>query len=172
METRYGVPVRGDEKEVLGGFLDHYRKTMLAICEGLTEEQVRKPMVASGTSLLGMMQHLAWTERGWFTEVVAQQKVDYPFDEEDPDADFKVADDVTKEEIFDLYRQACDESRAILEKASLDDLAWVEYRKLNYNVRWVVVHMIEETARHAGHADILREMIDGRIGAGYEPDPV
>nr|MBA2601611.1 DUF664 domain-containing protein [Actinomycetota bacterium] len=70
MDKRYGTPVAGQEKEVLVGFLDHYRQTILDICEGLTEEQLRRPMVPSGTSLLGMVKHLAYAEEGWFHEGV------------------------------------------------------------------------------------------------------
>ena len=171
MEKRYGVPVRGNEKEILGGFLDHYRKTMIDVCEGLSFDELRKPRTPSGTSLLGLVKHLAWCEIGWFQECVAGHTVDFPpeFDT-DPDADLRVGEDESTEEIMDLYRKACEDSRAVLDKASLDDLAWSEYRQFNYNARWVVVHMIEETARHAGHADILREMIDGRTGAGYQED--
>ena len=153
---------------MLAGFLDHYRQTMLDICDGLTDEQLKRPMVPSGTSLLGMVKHLAWVERGWFTETVAGREVDFPFDfDADPDADLRPEEDETKEGIFALYRQACDESRAIVAEVSLDDLVKGTKRSRDYNVRWVLTHMIEETARHAGHADILREMIDGRTETGY-----
>jgi uncharacterized damage-inducible protein DinB len=168
VQTRYGVPVAGDEKEVLSGFLDHYRSTILEICEGLSEEQLRRPMVPSGTSLLGMVHHLVYVERGWFEENVAGLNVEYPFDEDDdPDIDFRVPTEMTAEEVFDLYRSQCARSRDVLAQASLDDPVKGEKRSADYNVRWVVVHMIEETARHAGHADILREQIDGATGAGY-----
>lgn len=168
MKKRYETLVAGNEKEVLGGFLDHYRRTLLDICEGLSEEQVRRSMVQSGTSLLGVIKHLAYVERGWFQETIAGEKVDYPFDfENDPDAEFRVEPDETAESIFELYRAECARSREILESVSLDDLAKGEDRSADYNVRWIVVHMIEETARHAGHADILREQIDGTTGTGY-----
>lgn len=72
MEKRYGTLVAGGEKEVLLGFLDHSRQTVLDICEGLTEEQLRRPMVPSGTSLLGMVKHLAYAEGGWFQEGVGK----------------------------------------------------------------------------------------------------
>jgi uncharacterized damage-inducible protein DinB len=167
MQKRYGAPVAGEEKEVLGGFLDHYRQTVLDICEGLSDEELRRPMVPSGTSLLGMVKHLAYDERGWFQESVANEPFDYPFDTSDPDADLRTEEGETSEEIFKLYRDACERSRRALEEASLDDMVQNTGRSADYNVRWVVVHMIEETARHAGHADILRELIDGRTGAGY-----
>lgn len=167
METRYGAPVAGSEKEVLAGFLDHYRRTILDICAGLPDDELRRSVVPSGTTLLGIVKHLAYVERGWFQEKVANQTVDYPYSDDDPDADFRVAEDETPEQIFELYRAACEESRAALAAASLDDPVLSPKRKMDFNVRWVVVHMIEETARHAGHADIIREQLDGRTGAGY-----
>lgn len=167
VQTRYGAPVAGTEKEVLGGFLDHYRRTLLEICEGLTEEQLRRPMVPSGTSLLSIVKHLAFVERGWFQESVANEPFDYPFDTEDPDADFRIEADETAEDIFALYQQACERSREALQAASLDDMVQNPDRSADYNVRWVVVHMIEETARHTGHADIIREQLDGRTEVGY-----
>jgi uncharacterized damage-inducible protein DinB len=169
MDRRYGAPVAGAEKEVLAGFLDHYRKTIVDISQGLSEEDLRRPMVPSGTSLLGMIKHLAYVERGWFQEAIAGHRVDYPFDfDVDPDADLRIEPEETSQEIIDLYRSECQKSREILDSVSLDDLAKGEERSFDYNVRWIVVHMIEETARHAGHADILRELIDGKVGAGYE----
>lgn len=167
MNKRYGAPVSGDEKQVLGGFLDHYRATLLDICEGLSDGDLRRSFVPSGTSLLGMVKHLAYVERGWFQEGIANGVAEYPFSDDDPDADFRIEPDETTEEIFDLYRAECAKSRVILEAASLDDLSEDPGRSADYNVRWIVVHMIEETARHAGHADILRELIDGKTETGY-----
>ncbi len=169
MEMRYGAPIAGDEKAVLAGFLDHYRKILLEICEGLSLDELKKPMVGSGTSLLGLVKHLAFVERGWFQEVVAGEAFEYPFDASDPDADFRIEEGETPEQIFTLYRDACERSRRALDEASLDDLVRVPRRDTDYSVRWVVVHMLEETARHVGHADILRELLDGRTGAGYDP---
>src|SRR5919106_1061755 len=167
MRKRYGTPVAGTEKEVLTGFLDHYRATIIAICEGLSDEDLRRPMVPSGTTLLGMIKHLAYVERGWFQETIAGDQVEYPFDADDPDADLRIERDESTEEILDLYRSECSRSRQIIETVSLDDLVKGEERSADYNVRWVIVHMIEETARHAGHADIIREQLDGSTGTGY-----
>ena len=169
MDKRYGAPVAGREKEVLAGFLDHYRQTLLDVCDGLSEDQLRRAMVPSGTSLLGIVKHLAYVERGWFQENVGNERFEYPFDVDDPEADFRIEAGETAEDIFDLYRQACARSRQALEAASLDDMVENPDRSADYNVRWVVVHMIEETARHVGHADIIREQLDGRSGTGYGP---
>ena len=155
---------------MLGAFLDHYRKTLLEICSGVSDEDLRRSMVPSGTSLLGLVKHLAWCERGWFEEGIANQPVDYPFPDDDENADFRIEPHETTEEILDLYRAACDRSRVALVEASMDDMIENPKRYRDYNVRWVVVHMIEETARHVGHADIIREQIDGVTGAGYTDD--
>ena len=168
MRERYGTPVAGTEKEVLSGFLDHYRATILAICEGVDDEDLRRPMVPSGTTLLGMIKHLAYVERGWFQETIAGDPVEYPFDfDADPEADMRAEPHERAEEILDLYRSECARSRQIIDAVSLDDLAKGAGRSADYNVRWVIVHMIEETARHAGHADIIREQLDGVTGTGY-----
>ncbi len=167
VDNRFGAPVAGDEKEVLGGFLDHYRRTLLEICQGLSEEDLRRPAVASGTSLLGLVKHLAYVERGWFHEHIANDPFDYPFDMNDPEADLRIEEGETSEDIFQLYRDACESSRGALTAASLDDVIEYPQRTRDYKVRWIVVHMLEETARHVGHADIIREQIDGRTGAGY-----
>lgn len=90
MDKRYGAPVAGTETEVLSGFLDHYRRTLLQICDGLPEAQLRHPMVPSGMSLLGLVKHLTYVEYGWFHENVGNEKTDYQFDAEDPDADFRI----------------------------------------------------------------------------------
>lgn len=167
MNSRYGAPVSGDEKQVLAGFLDHYRKVLLDICDGLSDEDLRRSFVPSGTSILGMIKHLAYVERGWFQEAVAGGDVDYPFGDDDPEGDFRIEPEETTQQILDLYRAECDKSRAILEAASLDAISPHPQRSDDYNVRWIVVHMIEETARHAGHADIIRELIDGKTETGY-----
>ena len=165
MELRYGSPVAGGEKEVLAGFLDHYRGVLLTLCQGLSDEELRRPMVPSGTSLLGLVKHLAYVERGWFQEVIAGEPENYPY-EDGSDGDLRIEADETPEQIFDFYRAECERSREILARVSLEDNA-TRTDRTHFKVRWIVVHMIEETARHAGHADILREMIDGKIGVGY-----
>lgn len=169
MEKKYGAPVAGDEKAILGGMLDHYRATILEACSGLTEEQLRKPMVPSGTTLLGMVKHLADDERGWFQEHIANEPVERDFDPDtDPDGDWRVRDDETPEQIFEMYRTECERSRQILDGVSLDYVIEFPGRSFDYSVRWILCHMLEETARHAGHADILREMIDSKTGWGYD----
>ena len=144
-------------------FLDHHRATLLWKIDGVSDEDLRRPMVPSGTSLLGMVKHLAYVERGWFQRTFLAQDVSFPWTKEDPDADFRIEPDETTQDVIDLYNQECEISRQIVGAASLDDMARHSKRS-DYSLRWILVHMIEETARHNGHADILREMIDGTTG--------
>jgi uncharacterized damage-inducible protein DinB len=135
VKTRYGASVAGTEKEVLGGFLNHYRQTLMEICDGLSEEQLQRPMVPSGTSLLSIVKHLAYVERGWFQEHVANEAYDCPFDVNDPEAEFRIEDGETSEQILDLYRAACARSTQAFEAASLDDMVENPHRHADYNVR-------------------------------------
>jgi uncharacterized damage-inducible protein DinB len=162
-DDRPEPPYLGDETGTLVGFLDFHRATLLWKIEGLDDEQLRRPMVPSGTSLLGMVKHLAYVERWWFQQVWAGREVTYPFTDEDPDADWRVEPSETTAYILALYRGECDASREIVAAAdSLDEVAHHPRRTLSR--RWILVHMIEETARHNGQADILREQLDGVTG--------
>lgn len=118
---------------------------------------------------LGLVKHLAYTEDGWFHETIGNNEPVLPYDPNDPDADFRISDEEKSRQIFELYRGACTRSRQVLDAVSLDEMAANPHRRADYNVRWIVVHMIEETARHAGHADIMREQLDGHTGVGYSP---
>ena len=144
-------------------FLDHHRATLVWKLDGVSDEDLRRPMVPSGTSLLGMVKHLAYVERGWFQGTFAGREVSFPGTKEDPDADFRIEPDESTQDIIDLYNQECEISRQIVAAASLDDMAQ-RTKRSDHSLRWILVHMIEETARHNGHADILREMIDGTTG--------
>jgi uncharacterized damage-inducible protein DinB len=164
-DNRPEPPLLGDETETLAGFLDYHRATLLWKLEGLDDEQLRRAMVPSGTSLLGLVKHLAYVERWWFQGVWAGQEVSFPWTKEDPDADWRIEPDETTEDVLALYDGECDRSREIVAVASSLDEAVVHPRwKEEVSRRWILVHMIEETARHVGHADILREQLDGAVG--------
>ena len=137
--------------------------------EGVSDEDLRKAMVPSGTSLLGMMKHLAYVERWWFQQIFAgRDDCEYPWTDDDPDADFRIEPDETTQQIFDLYNAECEVNRHIVAPARLDEMAKGKKKpndpRPGFSLRWILVHMIEETARHNGHADILREQIDGATG--------
>lgn len=168
MPERPEPPLAGSEKETLTSFLDYHRATLLLKIDGVSHADLRRPMVPSGTTLLGMMKHLAYVERWWFQKVFLDADVTFPWTNEDPDADFRIEPDESTEEIVDLYLAECAKNREIVAAASLDAVA--RYKKPSdprpgdFSMRWILVHMIEETARHNGHADILREQIDGVTG--------
>jgi uncharacterized damage-inducible protein DinB len=165
--NRVEPPNSVPEKEMLESYLDFHRATLLWKIDGVSDEDLRRPMVPSGTNLLGMVKHLAWVERGWFQETFAGEQIPAPpWTDEDPDADFRVEPQETTRQIIELYKEACDRSRAVTRAArSLDqEAANPSRRRKGVTLRWIMLHMIEETARHNGHADILREMIDGATG--------
>ena len=151
----------GTEREVLDAFLDHYREVVVRKARGLTEEQLRIRHVPSATTLAGIIRHLTGVERGWFQHRLAQR----PMDELDPNTggrepSWELDPDDTIDRLVADYEAACEESRRIAAGMELDD-AVPSPRLGQVSLRWILVHMIEETARHAGHADILRELTDG-----------
>ena len=144
---------------MLSAFLDWLRGSIVRKLEGLSEEEARRRLVPSETTLFGLIKHLACVERWWFQYNFAGLDVEVP----DDDRDFVAEPDETIEQVVDFYRRECDESRRIVAGASPDDHAERAQRR-EITLRWIMIHMIEETARHAGHADILREQIDGATG--------
>jgi hypothetical protein len=120
-------------------------------------------MTPSGTNLLGMVKHLGAVEYGWFCEVFGRETEPLPFDDEDPDADLRVEPDETTEDILAYYGRARAAADQAISEVELEEtgIAWFGEA---VSMRWVLIHMVEETARHAGHVDILRELIDGMAG--------
>lgn len=168
-DNRVDPPRQVAEREMLETFLDFYRETILWKVSGMSEEDIRKVIVPSGWSPLGMVKHLVFVEQNWFqTRFAGEKGLAVPWTDDDPDADFRVEPNETTEQILQFYRDACERARAAAAGASLDDLAveWPADRppEKRPNLRWIYVHMIEETARHAGHLDVVRELIDGATG--------
>jgi hypothetical protein len=157
------VPFTGDEKESLYVSLDRHRDVVLWKLEGLDDAQVRRAMTPSGTNLLGLVKHLASVEYGWFCDTFGRASDAIPFDENDPDADMRAAADESTTDIVEYYGRARAAADETIHDLALDDLgkAWSGE---TVSLRWVLIHMIEETARHAGHMDIVRELIDGTTG--------
>lgn len=157
--------VESDERRALSASLDYHRATILMKLDGLDEEQVRRPMVPTGLTLLGIVKHLEAVEHGWFQVRFAGSSETYLYSTpDDLDADFRIEEDETTQEIVDRYVEACDQSRSIVAGASSLDELFEAPRRGDCDLRWLLLHMIEETARHNGHADILRELIDGVTG--------
>ena len=159
-------PGRG-EKAVLAEYLERYRMTFELKCEGLTAKQLATRSVPPSTmSLLGMIRHLARVEHSW-TRRVFEGQIELPRlyrTEEDPDLDFNqaLADDKVVAEAWDTWRDEVAHARAVYTNLDLDAL--VEVHGQEVEGRDIVVHLVEEYARHVGHADLLRECIDGRTG--------
>ncbi len=152
-----------DERSILEAWLDFHRDVVVGKVSGLTAKQAGTELVPSGTTPAGLLRHLAVTEREWFWQTVGGEAPLPGEAEGDPDTSWDVDLDTSVDTLVEEYRQTCARSRALLAKHQLDDL--VPHRLMGpMSVRWVVVHMIEETARHAGQADILREQIDGATG--------
>lgn len=149
---------------MLNSFLDWYRIVMIRKIEGLDAEGLRRSPVASGTSLGGLVKHLAYVERHWFGSTYGGLQLEYPWTDEDPDADFRLDESETVESLTAFYQDECTRSREIVAaKPDLDHVVPATRERM-VSLRWILVHMIEETARHAGHADIIREMVDGEVG--------
>jgi uncharacterized damage-inducible protein DinB len=157
------VPLTGDEKQSLHVSLDRHRDAVLWKVEGLDDAELRRPMTPSGTNLLGMVKHLATVEYGWFCETFGRPSEAPPFDEDDPEADMRVNSDETTGDILAFYGRARAAADQVIDEVDLDQTG-TSWSGETVSMRWVLIHMIEETARHAGHADILRELIDGATG--------
>src|SRR4051812_19123513 len=168
MRARAEPEPSADERITLTEFLDYYRSTMVVKLDGLTDEQARVRLVGTDTNLLGLVRHLTEVERNWFRRRLRGE--DAPpqyYSEADPDGDFHPGADWTIAEAVAAYHRECDISRTITaDTASLDELTVVPISGYDapVSLRWILVHMIEETARHAGHADIIRELNDGVTG--------
>jgi uncharacterized damage-inducible protein DinB len=154
---------RSDEREMLCGFLDWYRSVVEHKVDGLALDDASRAMTATELSPLGVVAHLAAVEVGWFEETFAGGAVDPMWDDH---GSFRLRATDTVESVLNEYRDACTRSREIvIGAASLDALSTrADPYRGNVSLRWVLVHMIEETARHAGHLDIMREAIDGQTG--------
>jgi len=160
---RLRVPLTGGEKESLHASLNQHRDVVVWKLEGADDEAARQPMVPSGTSLLGLVKHLAAVDYSWFCTTFGRETEPLPFDEDDPEADLRVEPHETTAEIAAFYRRARAASDAVIDELDLDDLGMAWFGD-PVSLRWVLIHMIEETARHLGHLDILRELIDGATG--------
>jgi hypothetical protein len=163
-DTRTPPPETGAERALLDGFLDLHRETLLWKCAGLTDEQLRQKAVpTSALSLLGILRHITEVERGWFFDHLPHEATPIYFTEEAPNDDFDAVDSVPPSEVFDRYRAEVDRIRAEIAAVPLDH-EYTDKRGSTFSLRWVYLHMIEEYARHNGHADLIREAIDGVTG--------
>jgi uncharacterized damage-inducible protein DinB len=157
------VPFTGEEKASLLASLERHRDVVLWKLEGLDDDQLRSPMTPSGTNMLGLVKHLASVEYVWFCETFGRRTEVPAFDPDDPDADLRVEPFEATSDILAYYARARAEANRSIDELPLEQLG-TSWSGTTVSMRWVLIHMIEETARHAGHLDILRELIDGRTG--------
>jgi uncharacterized damage-inducible protein DinB len=166
-------PLTAGETATLLGFLDYQRATLAWKCSGLDAAGLRATVGASSMTLGGMLKHLALVEDDWFSQWLDGRELAPPWDtvdwDGDPDWDWHSAAEDTPEELLALWQDAVDRSRARVAEALADGglerlprRRWPDGRAPS--LRWIVVHMIEEYARHNGHADLIRESVDGLTG--------
>ena len=162
------VPFTGDEKTSLHVSLERHRDAVLWKVDGLNDADLRRPMTPSGTNLLGLVKHLAAVEYGWFCDTFGRATEPMPFSDDDPDADLRVEAHESTADILAFYARARAAADAVIGELDVEatGTAWFGDP---VSLRWVLIHMVEETARHAGHMDILRELIDGATG-DHRPD--
>jgi uncharacterized damage-inducible protein DinB len=151
------------EKDILHASLNRHRDAVLWKLDGLDDEQLRRPLTPTGTSLLGLVKHLASVEYGWLVETFGREAEPLWFDPYKSE-DMSVAADETTEQILAFYGRAREAADRTITELSLDALGRPAWRDHSVSLRWTLVHMVTETARHAGHMDIVRELIDGATG--------
>ncbi len=163
-------PTTVSERDALGQYLDYQRETILLKTEGLTREQLAATIPSSGLTLAGLLYHLTLVEESWFEEdfLGLPSREDFAGVDwtADPDFEFRTALEKDPEWLRGRYRDACDRARRVTADADSLDAVSVSTRVGGkpFTLRWLLLHLIEETARHAGHADLLREAIDGVTG--------
>lgn len=155
-------PSAAPAREMVEAFLDFQRATLLWKVDGLSDEDLRRSLVPSGLTLLGMVKHLGYVERWWFRIVFAGEDLPVPWSETDPDADWRVEPDETTASILESYRDEVEHARDNGAGAAWDDQA--KRSGNEQTLGWILTHMVEEVSRHNGHADIFRELIDGKTG--------
>ena len=158
---------QGNERDTLTGMLDYYRSVLLRKAVGLTQTELATRLAPSTLTLGGLLKHAAFVEDHWFNDVWAGRRPVEPWASVDwsttPDWDFDSAQDDTPQALQQLFEASVTRSRAaIADDLDLDRLARGSHRRGAINVRWILVHMIEEYARHCGHADLIRQSIDGQ----------
>ena len=164
---RTGPPLIAGERETLRGFLDFHRATLALKCDGLSDEELRQQSMPPSTlSLLGLVRHMAEVERTWFRIVANREDIPLVWSDE---RDYQVAYDATtatRTEAFDAWQREVDHARRIEREAeSLDAIVHSERWGKDMTLRLVMTHVLLEYARHNGHADFLREGVDGTVGA-------
>jgi uncharacterized damage-inducible protein DinB len=162
------IPPSWDERTVLASMLDYVRDTVHVKCAGLTDEQARRaPLPGSPlTTISSLVSHLRWVEYYWIRVVLLGEQDQAPITDDDPDAEMRLALSIPLARLLAEYRASCEQLRQLVAPLDLDTSSrgTLSWRTEPVTLRWVLLHLIEETARHNGHIDILREMADGVTG--------
>jgi uncharacterized damage-inducible protein DinB len=165
--TRTDMPATWDERATLTTFLDYVRATVHAKCEGVSEEHARSaPLPGSPlTTMSGLVSHLRWVEYSWIQTRLLGEEDQGPWTDDDPDREMRIAVDIPLAQLLEEYEEQCARYRVLVASLDLDTVAKRPIRDgTHVTLRWILHHLIEETARHNGHLDILREMADGVTG--------
>jgi uncharacterized damage-inducible protein DinB len=173
-DDRVDPPLRGAEADTLLAFLDYHRDTLRWKTDGLSQAQLSQPLAPSTMTLGGLLKHLALVENWWFCMVLMGHEEVEPWNavdwDADPDWEWRTARDDSPAELRRLFDESVAESdrniQEALAKSGMETLSVRESRREAglFTLRWIVTHMVEEYARHNGHADLLREAIDGQTG--------
>lgn len=160
-------PLVADERTQLVGWLDLQRAIVHWKCEGLSEQDAHRAVLSTSPlmTMAGIVSHLRWVEQTWFEVLfLGRPAVGPQFDETVEDADMMV-DDVPMQQLLGQYERQCRISNEIIAQHSLEEAGrHPDFRSAGATLRWMLIHMVEETARHAGHADVIRELLDGSKG--------
>jgi Protein of unknown function (DUF664) len=167
LPARVRPPGTGDERELLVGWLDLQRAVVHLKCEGLTDDDAHRALLPTSPllTIAGLVSHLRWVEHCWFEVLFLGRPAGVnPQFGDDEGADFR-ADGVPLVRLLEEYARQCEVSAGIVAAASLEDRGRdEEYGATGLTLRWILGHMVEEVARHVGHLDLLRELVDGRTG--------
>jgi uncharacterized damage-inducible protein DinB len=164
-DIRFEPPHSAGALEMTAAFHRFLRDTLLWKCSGLTEEQLRWSPVPSGTSLLKLLKHSTHVERWWIARYIGRLDVPMAWSKDDPDGDWRLEPGETYESLRDLYIAEGERSRDILSGVAWEDVPPDPTgRDRHLSVGWIMTHMVEEVARHCGHADLIRELLDGETG--------
>jgi len=165
--SRVRPPFTADERTQLVGWLEMQRAIVHWKCEGLSDEDAHRPVLPTSPlmTMAGVVSHLRWTEQCWFEVLFLGRPAEGPqFVDEPEDADMRVAG-VPLAQLLEEYERQCAVSNDIVAAHSLEDVGrHPDFRSAAANLRWMLIHMIEETARHVGHLDAIRELLDGDKG--------
>lgn len=168
IDTRDDIPAEWDDRGTLVAFLDYVRATVHVKCAGLSDADARRaPMPGSPlTTISSLVSHLRWVEYNWIETNFLGDEDNGPWTDEDPDREMRIALDIPLRQLLDEYAAQCSRYRELVAAHDLDERAKRPVRGNGHpTLRWILFHLIEETARHNGHIDLLREMADGTTGS-------